>query len=124
MQDATRYIEGNCMKIPFGNESFDAVLSNGSLHEWEDPVAVFNEIGRVLKTGGRFCIADMRRDVNALLAGIVYRTTKPKEIRPGFLTSLHASYTVAEISQLLAKSGLRGAKVKKAVFGLLISGQK
>jgi hypothetical protein len=31
---------------------------------------------------------------------------------------------VAEISQLLAKSGLRGAKVKKAVFGLLISGQK
>ena len=34
------------MEMPFEDESFDSVISNGSLHEWETPVRVFNEIYR------------------------------------------------------------------------------
>lgn len=37
----TNYVEGNCMKMPFADSSFDAVFSNGSLHEWEDPIKSF-----------------------------------------------------------------------------------
>ena len=49
--------------MPFDDSSFDAVISNGSLHEWEDSKRVFNEIYRVLRQGGRYCITDLRRDV-------------------------------------------------------------
>lgn len=124
LAEKTNYIEGNCMSMPFTDASFDAVISNGSLHEWENPVRAFNEIFRVLKPGGLFCITDMRRDVNSLIKWMIYLSTKPKEIRPGFLTSLNAAYTISEISTLLAGSELTVANVASEFFGLCISGSK
>lgn len=120
----TDYVEGNAMQMPFQDEAFDAAFSNGSLHEWENPVKVFNEIHRVLKPGGLYCITDMRRDVNPIIKWSIYLSTKPKEIRPGFLTSLNASYAVDEIRNLLSKSALKNASVSKEFFGLCISGKK
>ncbi|MBN1777070.1 MAG: methyltransferase domain-containing protein [Clostridiales bacterium] len=119
-----RYVEGNCMQMPFDDVSFDAVFSNGSMHEWEDPVLVFNEIHRVLKPGGVFCVCDMRRDVSAVMIGLAYTLCKPKEIRPGFLTSLHAAYTAEEMREMLDCSALQYGAVKKDVFGLTVSGKK
>ncbi|WP_283610785.1 class I SAM-dependent methyltransferase [Faecalispora anaeroviscerum] len=63
---SARYVPGNCMKMSFEDDSFDTVISNGSLHEWENPIRAFNEIYRVLRTGGRYCITDLRRDVHPL----------------------------------------------------------
>lgn len=124
LQDKVRYIQGNCMNMPFDDNTFDAVISNGSLHEWEDPVRVFNEIERVLKTGGLFCIADMRRDVNDILKRKIYYSAKPEGIRAGFLSSLNASYTVDELDGLLKKSSLTNHNIKKEIFGLYVSGKK
>jgi len=118
------YVEGNCMSLPFSDAYFDAVFSNGSLHEWEDPVSAFNEIYRVLKPEGLFCITDMRRDVNPIVKWMIYSTTKPKEIRPGFISSLNASYTVDEIKDILCRSTLKNASVSSEFFGLCISGKK
>lgn len=123
-EDRVSYIQGNGMQMPFQNEAFDGTFSNGSLHEWEDPVRVFNEIYRVLKPNGAYCITDMRRDVNPLIKWAIYFSTKPKEIRPGFLTSQNASYTVDEIKHILNKSLLKNASVSKEFFGLCISGVK
>lgn len=118
------YQEGNALDMPFADGTFDAAFSNGSLHEWEDPARVFCEIARVLKPGGRFCVADMRRDINPLLARLIGATTKPKEIRPGFWTSLRAAYTKPEIAEILERTPLSGAEVKEEFFGLTISGVK
>ncbi|GLC82354.1 class I SAM-dependent methyltransferase [Lacrimispora brassicae] len=118
------YVEGNCMEMPFSDNVFDAVFSNGSLHEWEDPVKVFHEINRVLKQGGLFCITDMRRDVNPLIKWLIYFSTKPKEIRPGFLTSFNAAYTVGEMEPLLCRSELKNTVVSKEFFGLCVTGEK
>lgn len=120
----TLYVEGNAMQMPLQSETFDAAFSNGSLHEWEDPIMVFNEIFRVLKPNGLYCITDMRRDVNPFIKWSIYLSTEPKEIRPGFLTSLNASYTVQEILNLLDKSALKNASVTREFFGLCISGKK
>lgn len=118
------YVEGDCIQMPFSDNSFDAVFSNGSLHEWEDPIKVFNEINRVLRPEGMLCITDMRRDVNPLIKWLIYFSTKPKEIRPGFLTSYNASYTVNEMKELLHQSELKNIIVSQEFFGLCISGKK
>ncbi|MGN6714646.1 class I SAM-dependent methyltransferase [Anaerocolumna jejuensis] len=121
---AARYVQGNCMEMPFEDESFDSVISNGSLHEWENPIRAFNEIFRVLRTGGRYCITDLRRDVHPIKKTMVYYSTSPKEMRPGFLTSLNAAYTLSEMTELLRNSALCNASVTRDFFGLCIAGEK
>lgn len=119
-----RYVLGNCMEMPFADGSFDTVISNGSLHEWENPIRAFNEIWRVLRRGGRYCITDLRRDVHPLKKAAVYLSTRPKEMRPGLISSLNAAYTVNEITELLRHSELRGAKTTADFFGLCIAGER
>lgn len=121
---SARYVQGNCMRMPFADESFDTVISNGSLHEWENPTLAFNEIYRVLRTGGRYCITDLRRDVHPLKKAMVYLSTQPKRMRPGLVTSLNAAYTVLEITELLRQSNLHTASVASDFFGLCIAGEK
>ena len=45
-----RFVQGDAADLSrFEAASFDAVVSNGSLHHWLDPVVVFDEVARVLK---------------------------------------------------------------------------
>ena len=118
------YVQGNAMKMPFGDSSFDAVFSNGSLHEWEDPKKVFNEIYRVLKPGGKYCIIDLQRDINPVVRTLIKMSVKPREIRPGFITSLNAAYTVEEMREIIKHTNLKNAVVDKHFIGLGIKGEK
>lgn len=124
LDDRVRYVQGNGMLMPFDENSFDAVFSNGSMHEWEDPVKVFDEISRVLKPNGIFCISDMRRNVSPALKWMIYFSTKPKEIRPGFLSSLNAAYTLGELDDLLKRSSIKSYSIQKEFFGLCVKGSK
>lgn len=118
------YILGNAMEMPFAENTFDAVFSNGSLHEWEDPVKILNEIYRVLKPGGRFLVSDLRRDVPLPVKWMFYAGTKPKSMRRGLTTSLQASYTKDELKCIVDDSSLKGAPVTSNPFGLEVIGMK
>jgi ubiquinone/menaquinone biosynthesis C-methylase UbiE len=46
----------NAKQMPFVEESFDAVFTNGYLYEWGEPKVIFDEIYRVLKKGGLYYV--------------------------------------------------------------------
>ena len=112
------------MDMPFADDQFDAVITNGSLHEWENPTMVFNEIYRVLKNGGRFLVTDLKRNISFPIQYFMKAYTKPKSMKKGFTSSLHAAYTAEEIRKIVANTQFNITEVKSDFFGLSISGQK
>ncbi|MBI4736489.1 MAG: methyltransferase domain-containing protein [candidate division NC10 bacterium] len=52
-------IDGPMEAIPLPDASVDVVISNGVINLTMRKSQVFREIHRVLKLGGRFCVADM-----------------------------------------------------------------
>ena len=53
------FVEGEGERLPFEDESFDVVISNGVIDLIPDKDAVFGEMHRVLVPGGRIQIADV-----------------------------------------------------------------
>ena len=64
------FIHGDMEKMPFSDEQFDVVISNGAFCLASNKEAAFREIHRVLNVGGRFSVActttkvDLDKDVN------------------------------------------------------------
>lgn len=52
-------VEGSAEPLPFDDASFDVVISNGVIDLIPDKDAVFSEITRVLRPGGRIQLADV-----------------------------------------------------------------
>ena len=57
--DNVEFVEGEAEALPFGDGSFDVVISNGVIDLLPDKDAVFAEIHRVLVPGGRIQVADV-----------------------------------------------------------------
>ncbi|MBN2626222.1 MAG: class I SAM-dependent methyltransferase [Spirochaetales bacterium] len=118
LEERTEYKEGNVMALPLESESREGIFSNGSLHEWEDPLLVLGEAHRVLKRGGTLFVSDLRRDLSPLLFGVMRLMTKGNPMKQGFLTSLRAAYLKKELISLMGKSPFTEFRVNQSPFGL------
>ena len=117
------YTKADASRMPFEDEYFDAVFSNCSLHEWVHPEPILNEIARVLKPGGNYCIVDLRRDMKPRVKRFLWLNTQPEEMRPTCLSAIEASYTVDEMKAMLARTKLQNWNIERNFWGLIISRQ-
>jgi len=53
------FVDGEAERLPFGDASFDVVISNGVIDLIPDKDAVLSELHRILVPGGRLQIADV-----------------------------------------------------------------
>ena len=53
-----KVLEGNVANLPFEEDAFDLVTAFETIYFWPDIEHCFNEVKKVLKTGGRFVIVN------------------------------------------------------------------
>ena len=61
LSDRVTFKKGDVQRIDCDDDSVDVVLSAFMVHVVEDPVAMLNEIERVLKPGGILLLCDLKR---------------------------------------------------------------
>ena len=92
-------------KIPLEDASLDAVLSNCAINHVEDKVAVYREIHRTLKSGGRFVVSDIMTD-----------TPLPSEIKQdpeAVAACFGGAITVREYEKALVSAGFDRIEIFK-----------
>jgi len=92
-------------KIPIEDASLDAVLSNCAINHVEDKVAVYREIHRLLKSGGRFVVSD-----------IMTETPLPSEIKQdpeAVAACFGGAITVKEYEEVLVSAGFDRIEIFK-----------
>ncbi len=85
------FVRGSALDLPFPEASFDVATCCGALHLFPDPLAAVSEVRRVLRVGGRFAVATVRR-----LEGPVTSILEWLGIRP---------FTVLRLEAMLAAAG-------------------
>jgi ubiquinone/menaquinone biosynthesis C-methylase UbiE len=128
LEERVSFRKGDVADIPFADNTLDLVVSTLSLHHWSDPVAVLDEIARVLRPGGAFLVFDLRRDVAFpfwMLLWFVTHVVAPRAIRrineP--LGSRDAAFTPEEAVQLASGSRLHNWSVVPGPLWLMIEGR-
>jgi ubiquinone/menaquinone biosynthesis C-methylase UbiE len=124
LSNRVEYRKGSGSEIPFDDNSFDAIFTFQSLHEWSTPEKTFDEIERALKMGGRYLIYDLRRDIFPIIKSLMLFNTLPEEIRPKLIASINASYVEDEIRAILKRTRLWDSMIEKNSTGIVISGSK
>lgn len=114
VEDRIRFLVGTAAALPFPDDSFDLVISYASLHHWLEPVAVFNEVERVVKESGGVIIRDNKRVYqNPFWKSVIWFISRfmNKRHRENWPKAILASYTIPEIRQILSQSKLRDYRV-------------
>ena len=99
-------------RLPFDDHSFDCVFCHNMLHHIPEPLAVAQEMNRVVKHRGAILIRDLIRIPNVLipfhvhLLGLPYNKLMKKEYRD----SIKAALSKEEWIDLCNKSGIEGAR--------------
>jgi ubiquinone/menaquinone biosynthesis C-methylase UbiE len=114
--------EGDVKAMPFDEGEFDLIVSNDSLHHWEDPLPVFDEIARVLKEDGRCIVHDSKR-LQRRWPWLFVKTislTIPRDFRVHWWNSIRSSYTADELRAILGRSRLTRWRIEEDFMDLMV----
>lgn len=111
---------------PFEDHEFDMIVSNGSLHHWEKPVEVFNEMYRVLKPGGSVFVNDLCENPDRdELMRIIGSKIPFKPMRDGFMENApKGAYSRDKALGILEQSNFTEIDVTQKAISIEIRLQK
>jgi ubiquinone/menaquinone biosynthesis C-methylase UbiE len=104
LSDRVTFEKGDVQAMPFEDGSFDVVISLNMLHYVDYPVAMLNEIERVLAPGGMFGLGAIKRSWLAFIWPI-----------------FRMAYNAAEARELLRQSKLRTWELKESFLVLTVA---
>jgi ubiquinone/menaquinone biosynthesis C-methylase UbiE len=120
-----QFWRGDAQQTPFPDDHFDLVVSTLSLHHWNHPVTVLDEMARLARPGGRVVVFDLRRDMAVpawLLVWLATHIVVPPALRrigeP--LRSRDAAYTPQEAVLLARQSALPNPQVRAGRLWLIV----
>jgi SAM-dependent methyltransferase len=106
---------GDARKMRLKTAYFDLVISDSTLHVFDDPVSVLREINRVLKPKGALLIRDLQRPSRLQMARKIdeYSELYGVRMRPYGESALRAAFTRPEVETLVKDSGLERVRVSE-----------
>jgi SAM-dependent methyltransferase len=99
------FVLGDIEDMPFDDKKFDVVISNCVLNLVPDKTKAFNEIFRVLKPGGHFCVSDV-----VIKGTLSERMQKDAEMYAGCVSG---ASEMNEYLKIVENSGFLNVKVHK-----------
>jgi ubiquinone/menaquinone biosynthesis C-methylase UbiE len=99
------FVLGDIEEMPFDDKMFDVVISNCVLNLVPDKSKAFNEIFRVLKTGGHFCVSDV-----VIKGDLSDKMKKDAEMYAGCVSG---ASEMNEYLKIVQNSGFMNVKVHK-----------
>ena len=104
---------GDARRMRLKTAYFDLVISDSTLHCFDDPVSVLAEIGRVLKPRGALLIRDLERPSRLKMAKHIEEHSAPygKRMKEYVETAFRAAYTRSELGEVVRASGLERAQI-------------
>lgn len=122
LQSELTWLAADAKAVPFDDGEFDCVVSCDSLHHWENPSPVLDEIARVLKADGNYLIHDLKRPqqrVSRLVSWLIGMTI-PSDVRRQYQTSILAAYSSHELRAILQRSRLEGWWIREDLLDITI----
>jgi ubiquinone/menaquinone biosynthesis C-methylase UbiE len=119
--------QGNASSMPFPDESFDFLLCRAAFKNFGQPIGALREMRRVLKTGGRGLIVDLKKDASM---EAISREVDGMGLTAGnrFITKLtfrffllKTAYTRPQFEYMLAQANFRGTNIREEGIGFEIS---
>ena len=111
---------GDAANMPFENNSFDFIISSGSLHHWKEPIKIFDEIHRTLKTKGKALVCDVRRDASKEELNRIAEKIDSFIMKWGLKHSIKEAYTKYEIIELVAETKFKKCEITETTIDLEI----
>jgi ubiquinone/menaquinone biosynthesis C-methylase UbiE len=112
LSDRAFFQVGDARHMRFKEAYFDIVVSDSTLHRFDDVTGVLREVSRVIKPKGALLIRDFARPNRWKIGSRIEQQTvrHTTAMRPQLESAIRASYTRNELHQALREARLAGAQ--------------
>jgi len=129
--DAFGWANADALRLPFPDQSFDAVVSGFLMRNVVDSVAALREQYRILKPGGRIVILDTTRPKRNLLSPFIWLhmhvvipalgtlLSGQRDAYTYLPDSTEAFLTAEELAARMAAVGFKRLEYKRLMFGTI-----